>query len=111
MLLQMADLPAAEALLEELRQKSFEPGKHELAETEEFARSKGFDGQLMNWDVSFWSERLKEERYAIKDEVLRPYFALPNVLEGLFGVRHALFSSRTCMHDVVCHNLLFVLCR
>ena len=43
----------------------------------------------MNWDVNFWSERMKEDLYAINDEKLRPYFALPTVLEGLFGVRRA----------------------
>lgn len=33
------------------------------------------------WDVSFWAERLKEAKYALEEEQLRPYFALPNVLE------------------------------
>ena len=46
----------------------------------------GFEGELAVWDVAFWAERLREERYAITDEQLRPYFALPNVLEGLFKV-------------------------
>ena len=40
----------------------------------------------MQWDVSFWAERLKEAKYSISDEELRPYFALPHVLEGLFKV-------------------------
>ena len=52
-----------------------------------FAREHGFDGELRQWDVSFWAERLREERYAITDEQLRPYFALPAVLDGLFAVR------------------------
>ncbi len=52
-----------------------------------FARERGFDGELRQWDVSFWAERLREERYAITDEQLRPYFALPAVLDGLFAVR------------------------
>lgn len=33
------------------------------------------------WDVSYWAERLKEAKYALEEEQLRPYFALPNVLE------------------------------
>lgn len=40
----------------------------------------------MQWDVGFWAERLREQKYAITDEELRPYFSLPNVLDGLFGV-------------------------
>lgn len=47
----------------------------------------GSEGELRVWDVAFWAERLREERYAITDEQLRPYFALPSVLEGLFKVR------------------------
>jgi hypothetical protein len=41
---------------------------------------------LLQWDVSYWAERLKEAKYSISDEELRPYFALPNVLDGLFKV-------------------------
>ena len=40
----------------------------------------------MHWDVGFWAERLREAKYSISDEQLRPYFALPNVLNGLFQV-------------------------
>lgn len=36
--------------------------------------------------MSFWAERLRESKYNISDEELRPYFALPNVLDGLFKV-------------------------
>lgn len=84
---QMADLATAEKLLEELRESSFEPGKRELQETREYAAKHGAEAELMNWDLNFWSERMKEDLFAINDEKLRPYFALPTVLEGLFGVR------------------------
>lgn len=46
----------------------------------------GFKEELRQWDTSFWAERLREDKYNITDEELRPYFALPNVLEGLFQV-------------------------
>ena len=46
----------------------------------------GFEGELRHWDVGFWAERLREAKYSISDEQLRPYFALPNVLNGLFQV-------------------------
>ena len=36
--------------------------------------------------MGFWAERLREAKYAITDEQLRPYFALPSVLDGLFKV-------------------------
>ena len=46
----------------------------------------GFSEDLRQWDVSFWAERLREAKFNITDEELRPYFALPNVLKGLFQV-------------------------
>lgn len=52
----------------------------------------GFKEELKQWDVSFWAERLREAKFNITDEELRPYFALPNVLKGLFQVWH-LFGS------------------
>lgn len=58
-----------------------------LQETRDYAAKHGADYDLMNWDVSYWNERLKEDKYDISDEALRPYFALPNVLTGLFAVR------------------------
>lgn len=44
------------------------------------------------WDITFWAERLREARYNINEEELRPYFALPDVLTGLFGVAKRLFG-------------------
>lgn len=85
--MQMATLDSAEKLLEELRAASYEGGKAELQETRDFAKEQGADYDLMNWDVSYWSERMKEAKFDINDEQLRPYFALPNVLDGLFAVR------------------------
>ena len=42
--------------------------------------------------MSYWAERLKEAKYSISDEELRPYFALPVVLEGLFKLVNRLFG-------------------
>jgi oligopeptidase A len=59
----------------------------------ELAELTGFAGrQLDAWDITFFSERLQEERYSISQEELRPYFALPRVLDGLFGVIRRLFG-------------------
>lgn len=88
----MADLETAEKLLGELRAASYEAGVAELAETEAFARERGHEGPFMNWDTTFWTERMKEELYSINDELLRPYFALPNVLDGLFQLATRLFD-------------------
>lgn len=88
----MATLSEAERLMEELRIASYEPAKAELAEVQEFAKAQGETEELRHWDMSFWAERLREAKYNITDEELRPYFSLPNVLQGLFQLAERLFD-------------------
>jgi oligopeptidase A len=47
---------------------------------------------LQPWDVPFWSERLREDRYAVSQEALRPWFPLDRVLSGLFSIVQRLFG-------------------
>jgi oligopeptidase A len=92
---------AVEELLNELRQPSYSAAQQNLADLKTFAASKGAAEaeNLMNWDTSFWSERLREEKYALNDEELRPYFPLPQVLEGLFGLVHRIFGITVTSAD------------
>ncbi len=48
--------------------------------------------KLAAWDVNYWSERLQREQYSVSQEQLRPWFALPRVLTGLFEVAQRLFG-------------------
>ncbi len=84
----------AEELLDQLRLASRSRAEAEFADLTAFARTKTGDAQLtlLHWDVGFWAERLREERYAYAEETLRPYFALPRVLEGLFALANRLFG-------------------
>jgi oligopeptidase A len=88
------NVDAVEALLEALRQPSYEAAQQELAELKAFAASKNAPegSDLKHWDTSFWSERLREEKYSLNEEELRPYFPLPQVLEGLFGLVNRIFG-------------------
>jgi oligopeptidase A len=61
--------------------------ERELAELTQFAGR-----QLDAWDITYYSERLQEERYSISQEELRPYFPLPRVLDGLFAVIKRLYG-------------------
>ncbi len=72
---------------------------HELARAarpaalREFAELEAFAGRpLAAWDVGFYAERLQRSRYHVSQEELRPYFPLPKVLTGLFGVAERLFG-------------------
>jgi oligopeptidase A len=88
------EVPAAEALLGELRQASRAVAERELGELGTFARKESGDAalELALWDVPFWAERLREQRYSFSEEELRPYFPLPGVLDGLFGLARRLFG-------------------
>lgn len=81
--------------LENLRSSYMEPMKLELAEIQEFAQqSEGKDFKLEAWDYSYWSDKLKNSRYAFDDEELKPYFELNNTINGVFGLATRLFGYK-----------------
>lgn len=85
---------AVEDLMEELRKVSFNAAARDLEELKAFAAAKGAaeGSDLKHWDISFWAERQREEKFAFNDEELRPYFPLPQVLDGLFSLCNRLFG-------------------
>ena len=95
------NVEAVDKLLEELRLTSYDAAKKELEELKEFAASKNATEakDLKNWDITFWSERQREEKFSFTQEELRPYFPLPQVLDGLFGVVKRLFNVRVTPAD------------
>ncbi len=67
----------------------------EREDLESFAKSKGFEGgKLEPWDISFWAERLREERYAYSEAELSKYFNFEDVLEGAFKLAERLFGIK-----------------
>lgn len=88
------NVEAVESLLDELRSSSYDAALKELEELKAFARSKGSPeaNDLQHWDITFWAERQREEKFAFTAEELRPYFPLPQVLDGLFGLVQRLFG-------------------
>ena len=80
-------------MLEELRTNYQEPMQAELKEITEFARqTEGPDFELMPWDYSYWSDQLKNARYAFNDEDMKPYFELNNTIKGVFGLANKLYG-------------------
>jgi oligopeptidase A len=88
------NVQSVETLLEELRGASYDAAIKDLEELKAFATSKGASeaSDLKHWDISFWSERQREEKFAFTAEELRPYFPLPQVLDGLFGLVKRIFG-------------------
>lgn len=50
------------------------------------------DIDLMPWDWSYYSEKLKDAKYSVSDELVRPYFELENVKKGVFGLATDLYG-------------------
>jgi len=69
-------------------------GNKDVEEVKDFANRNGFTEEFMGWDFSYWSEKLKMEKYSIDDEILRPYFKLENCVEGIFKVANLLYGIK-----------------
>ncbi|HCQ36037.1 MAG TPA: oligopeptidase A, partial [Alcanivorax sp.] len=65
-----------------------------------FAAEQGAD-DLQPWDLGYWSERLREARYDLSDEALRPWFPAEKVIDGMFQVVGKLFGIRFRQRDDV----------
>ena len=88
------DVDAVEGLLEELRVAAFPAAERELDDLKAIARRHGEAEaeELAPWDLPYWSEKLRQERFDLDQEALRPWFPLPQVLDGLFGLCNRLFN-------------------
>ena len=64
----------------------------DLNEVQQYAIDHGFDEQLQRWDFSYWSEKLKQDKYNFDAELLRPYFQLENVRQGIFNLYGRLYG-------------------
>ncbi|WP_372831288.1 oligopeptidase A [Pontibacterium sp.] len=82
--------------LRDLAAKSHPEAEREYQELCDFARDEYGMEQLQAWDVTYYGEKLKHARYEISQEMLRPYFPMPKVLDGLFEVAQRLFGIEIC---------------
>ncbi|MCQ2295663.1 MAG: M3 family metallopeptidase [Bacteroidales bacterium] len=64
----------------------------DLKAVSNFAASHGAELPLQRWDFSYWSEKLKQEQYGFDAEVLRPYFQLEKVRQGIFDLYGRLYG-------------------
>lgn len=79
--------------IQELLEPSLPAAKAEVKELYEYARANGFeDSEIQPWDFGFWSEKLKDARYSINDEQLKPYFRLESCIDAAFGLAGKLYG-------------------
>jgi len=78
--------------LNQLAEKSHPQAEQEVAELKAFAEQEFAISELNPWDYAYFAEKLKQAKYAISDEELRPYFPEDKVLSGLFTTVNKLFG-------------------
>jgi len=78
--------------LNDIQSKAIRHAKNEFDELTAYAHQLDQIKQIQKWDGIYYSEKLKKEKFAIDDELLRPYFQLKNVVDGVFKTAQKLFG-------------------
>jgi peptidyl-dipeptidase Dcp len=89
----MAETPQnVHSFLNELLIKAKPAAQKEYDELEAFAKELDGIDHLQKWDSAFYAEKLKQQKFSLDDEQLKPYFKLENVINGVFIVAEKLFG-------------------
>ena len=91
----MAETPAeVMGFLNDLAARSRAQAQREFEELAEFAAQTANIKRLEAWDIAYYSEKLRQEKFALSQETLRPYFPAKRVIEGLFAITEKLYGVR-----------------
>lgn len=80
------------SFLNDLQNKALPFAQKEFTELAAHARTLDNINQLQKWDAAYYQEKMKKARYSINDELLRPYFQLEKVVQGVFQTATLLFG-------------------
>ena len=98
----MADTPAHVIdFLTELAHKSHKVALEDFAALKEYASAKHGHEDMQAWDVAYYSEKLREHKYSINQEILKPYFPETKVIPGMFEVVKRLYGIQISKVDGV----------
>ena len=86
------DKKTVNEFISQLLEPSLPYAKKDVKAVTDYARKNGFEGELMPWDFSYWSERLQKEKYSLNEELLKPYFQLENCIDAVFGLATRLYG-------------------
>ena len=92
---QMSGSPrAVYALIDDIWQPALDKASAELADMEKLFRRDfpHHSNSFQSWDWWYYAEKLRKQRYALDEEMLRPYFSLDNVRQGVFNLANRLFA-------------------
>ncbi len=79
-------------LLNEIWDPALECSKAELEDMTEIFKKDVPDGEFQSWDWWYYSEIVRKDKYDLNEEMLRPYFSLPNVQSGIFMLANRLYG-------------------
>jgi peptidyl-dipeptidase Dcp len=78
--------------LDKLYEASLPAALREIEAVKNKAATEGLNSEFMPWDWSYYSEKLQTELFDLNDEMMKPYFKLENVIDGVFGLATDLFG-------------------
>ena len=84
--------PTVLSFLEELRSATIEYAAKDVEDIAQYAATLGLQGQMMPWDFGYYSEKYKNEKYAVSDELVKPYLKLDNVIDAVFMLANRLYG-------------------
>ncbi len=79
-------------LLNEVWNYALPQAKKEAAELQALINAEGGDFKLASWDWWYYTEKLRQQKYALNEEEVKPYFKMENVREGVFEVANRLYG-------------------
>lgn len=82
----------ANKLIQQVSQATIPYAKAEAAELQKVADKLGDNIKIEPWDWWYYTEKLRKEKYALDEEMIRPYFSLENVLNGAFTLANKLYG-------------------
>ena len=88
------DLKHVYQLLHDLKASALPVAHREIAELKQFAKNQGFEGEFQRWDLSYYMEKLQQEKFSLDMEKLKVYFPLNQVIDGVFGLASRLYDLR-----------------
>lgn len=79
-------------LLDQLKEASLPAARREIDELKQFAINHGFEGDFQRWDLAYYMEKMKQEKFSLDMEKLKVYFPLNQVIDGVFNLASQLYN-------------------